>query len=63
MTDSFRCACGRVWVFPEYVQEHSYRQDTLICDCARVYIVLLGCVTLQSKPAWPWKRPNLFGPG
>ncbi len=58
VSDSFQCACGRRWDFPDYVLEHSYIQYTLICDCARVYIVLLGSVTLKTKPLWPWKRPR-----
>jgi len=33
MTDPFRCVCGRVWFFPDYVQEHSHILYTLICDC------------------------------
>ena len=55
-SDSFQCACGRRWDFPDYVLEHSYRQYTLICDCARVYTVRAGWVELQNKPVWPWKR-------
>ncbi len=57
-TESFCCVCGRRWHFPDYVLEHSYIQYTLICDCARVYIVVRGCVTLKTKPLWPWKRPQ-----
>jgi hypothetical protein len=53
----FRCACGRVWHFPDEVQEHWYRLYTLICDCARVYTVSLGCVVPQNKSVWPRKRP------
>ena len=55
-TEPFRCACGRVWDFPDEVQEYRHRLYTLICDCARVYTVRVGCVTLQNKPMWPWKR-------
>ena len=55
-SETFRCACGRVWDFPDYVQENWYRLYTLICDCARVYTVSVGCVELQNKPMWPWKR-------
>jgi hypothetical protein len=45
MTDSFRCACGRIWHVPAEVQAHPYRLYTLICDCARVYtVVVVGCV-------------------
>ncbi len=58
MDDRFQCACGRVWFFPDKVQDNWYRLYTLICDCARVYTVSLGCVTLKTKPAWPWKRPQ-----
>ena len=57
-TDSFRCACGRVWRFPDYVQEHRHILYTVICDCARVYTVSHGCVALRNKPEWPWKRPR-----
>ena len=58
--DSFECACGRVWFFPDYVREKSYRQYTLICDCARVYVVLLGTVVLKNKPQRPWKRTQRY---
>ena len=58
--DSFECACGRVWPFPAYVIERSYIQYTLICDCARVYVVLLGTVTLKNKPQRPWKRAQRY---
>ena len=58
MTDPFRCACGRLWYFPGYVQENPAIQYTLICDCARVYTVSLGWVRLRTKPPWPWKRPK-----
>ena len=56
--DSFRCACGRRWDFPGYVQENRHILYALICDCARVYTVSLGCVTLRTRPPWPWKRPQ-----
>jgi hypothetical protein len=58
-SETFRCACGRVWDFPDYVQENWYRLYTLICDCARVYTVRTGCVELRNKPVWAWKRPKL----
>jgi hypothetical protein len=38
-TDSFRCACVRVWYFPEYVYENWHRLYRLICDCARLHRV------------------------
>ncbi len=56
MEDRFTCPCGRVWHFPDEVQENRHRLYTLICDCARVYTVVHGCVTLRNKPVWPWKR-------
>ena len=42
MTDPFRCACGRAWEFPEYVQENRHILYTLVCDCARVHTVSLA---------------------
>jgi hypothetical protein len=56
--EPFRCACARVWFFPDEVQEHWYRLYTLICDCARVYTMSMGWATLRNKPAWPWKVPR-----
>jgi hypothetical protein len=58
MEDRFTCACGRVWYYPDDMQEHRHILYTLICDCARVYTVRMGWVELRSKPAWPWKRPK-----
>jgi hypothetical protein len=58
MDDRFTCVCGRIWHFPDEVQERWHILYTLICDCARVYTVRAGCVRLRDKPVWPWKRPR-----
>ena len=46
MDDRFTCPCGRVWYFPDEVLEHRHILYTLICDCARVFTVSVGCVRL-----------------
>lgn len=58
MRDQFMRACGRVWYFPDYVEEHWHILYTLICDCARVYTVRGERVELRTRPVWPWKRPQ-----
>ena len=54
--DRFQCPCGRVWHFPDHVIENHHSQYTLICHCAILYTVVLGCVELKTKPMWRWKR-------
>jgi hypothetical protein len=54
----FRCACGRVWHFPDEMQDRRHILYTLVCDCARVYTVKQGWVALENKPVWPWKVPR-----